>query len=254
MSAEVPADRTIVVDRVSKAYRRRTHRRSLADTLVRAVTRTSEPVPVRWVLREVSFTLGPGESLGIIGRNGAGKSTLLKILAGIAQPTSGSVRVPVRVCTQFALGAGFNLSLTGVENTYLQGTVLGLTNREVQAALPAIEAFAELGEAMHRPLWTYSTGMIARLGFAIATKAHGDLLLLDEALGAGDASFRDRCRRAIEDSRKDGRSLVVVSHSAEAIRTLCDRALWLDHGKVRATGPAAAVLSDYLRETVAPAE
>jgi lipopolysaccharide transport system ATP-binding protein len=250
----MPADRTIVVDRVSKAYRRRTHRRSLADTLVRLVARTHDPAPVRWVLRDVSFTLQPGESLGVVGRNGAGKSTLLKILAGIAQPTSGAVRVPVRVSTQFALGAGFNLALTGTENTYLQGTILGLTNREVRTLLPAIEAFAELGEAMHRPLWTYSTGMIARLGFAIATHAHGDLMLLDEALSAGDASFRERCRRALEDARKEGRSLVVVSHNAESIRTLCDRALWLHHGQVRAAGAAAAVVSDYMNDTVAHAE
>jgi lipopolysaccharide transport system ATP-binding protein len=205
------------------------------------------------VLRDVSFTAAAGESIGVVGRNGAGKSTLLKIVAGIAQPTSGIVRVPVRVSAQFALGAGFNMSLTGVENTYLQGTVLGLTNREVRQLLPAIEAFAELGEAMHRPMWKYSTGMVSRLAFAIAAHAPGDLMLFDEALGAGDAGFRERCGRVLKEARKDGRSLIVVSHSPDAIRSLCDRALWLDHGKVRATGPADSVVAEYMRETVGAA-
>ncbi|MGE3517493.1 MAG: ABC transporter ATP-binding protein [Vicinamibacterales bacterium] len=247
----MPQHPLVVVDRVSKAYKRRRHRRALADVIVRLATRTHEESPLRWVLRDVSFTLGAGESLGVVGRNGAGKSTLLKIVAGIARPTAGLVRVSARVSAQFALGAGFNMSLTGVENAYLQGTVLGLTNREVRRLLPAIEAFADLDEAMHRPVWSYSTGMVTRLAFAVAAHAPGDLMLFDEALGAGDAGFRERCGRVLRDARANGRSLIVVSHSADAIRSLCDRAIWLDHGKVRAAGPADAIVDEYTRSVVA---
>jgi ABC-type polysaccharide/polyol phosphate transport system ATPase subunit len=202
------------------------------------------------VLRDVSFELESGESLGVIGRNGAGKSTLLKIMAGISYPTSGTVQIPVRVSTQFALGVGFSPFLTGLENVFLQGTVLGLTNREVRRLLPEIVAFADIGEAIHRPLWTYSTGMNARLAFAIAAKAHFELMLIDEALNAGDASYNERCRRVLEDARKNGRTLVIVSHSADSIKALCDRAIWLDHGAVRAAGPTLDVLGEYLAKTV----
>jgi ABC-type polysaccharide/polyol phosphate transport system ATPase subunit len=244
-------DKTVVVDGVSKAYRRRERGRSLADELYRFVTRAVQPQETRrWVLRDVSFELKPGESVGIIGRNGAGKSTLLKILAGIASPTSGTVHVPVRVSTQFALGVGFNPFLTGMENMFLHGTVLGLTNRDVRRLMPDITAFADLGEAIHAPLWTYSTGMSARLAFAIAAHAHADLMLIDEALNAGDAAFNERCRRALEDAKKIGRTHVVVSHSAESIKMLCDRSIWLDQGTIRATGPTREVLSEYLARTV----
>mgnify|MGYP002784288693 CR=1 FL=1 len=247
-------DRTVVIEHVSKSYQARTHRRSLADLVLRAVARQPPSAPPRWVLRDVSFTLQPGESIGIIGRNGAGKSTLLKIVAGIARPSSGRVRVPMRVSAQFALGAGFNQALTGVENAYLQGTMLGLTNQQVRAKLPEIEAFTELGEAMRRPLWTYSTGMHARLAFALAAQAETELMLIDEALGTGDAAFRDKCRQVLADVRRRGRALIVVSHSGDALKSMCDRGLWLDHGTVREDGPIADVLAHYHAATVpAPA-
>jgi lipopolysaccharide transport system ATP-binding protein len=248
--ATAPGDRTVVVDQVSKAYRPRERRQSIVEDVYQLLTRAPRPVKLRWVLRDVSFELQPGQSLGIVGRNGAGKSTLLKILAGIARPTSGHVKVPMRVSAQFALGAGFNQFLTGIENAYLQGTILGLTNREVRALLPAITAFAELGEAMHRPLWTYSSGMTSRLAFAIASHAHSELMLIDEALSAGDASFHERCRRVLVEARGKGRTLVVVSHGAESIRALCEQTLWLDRGRIRALGPTDTVLSDYMNEMV----
>lgn len=243
-------DRTVIVDRVSKAYRLRERGRSLVDELYRVVTRMPHDTRRRWALRDVSVEIKPGESLGIVGRNGAGKSTLMKILAGIATPTSGSVKVPLRVSTQFALGVGFSPFLTGTENVFLQGTVLGLTNREIRRLLPEIAAFADLGEAIDRPLWTYSTGMNSRLAFAIAAHAHAELMLIDEALSAGDAAFYARCRRVLDDAKKEGRTLVVVSHSLESVRALCERAIWIDHGAVRASGSTASVIAEYLETTV----
>jgi ABC-2 type transport system ATP-binding protein/lipopolysaccharide transport system ATP-binding protein len=244
-----PGGRSVVVERVSKAYPRdRERRRSLAERALRVFARTAPSPALRWVLREVSFEVRQGESLGVIGLNGAGKSTLLKVLAGITRPTSGRVCVPFRTSAQFALGAGFHQYLTGLENTFLQGTMLGLTNQEVRDRLTAITEFAEIGEAIHRPIWTYSTGMVARLAFAIAAHTHAELILIDEALSAGDASFAERCRGALESSRREGRAFVIVSHSAEAIRRLCDRALWLDQGQVRAIGPTAPIVAAYTAE------
>jgi ABC-type polysaccharide/polyol phosphate transport system ATPase subunit len=241
------SDRPVVVHRVGKAYRPRQRGRSLVEELYRAVTRRPPP-PLRWVLRDVSFEVPAGTSLGVVGRNGAGKSTLLKIVAGITRPTTGRVEVPMRISTQFALGAGFNAYLTGEENAFLQGTILGLTNREVRQLLPAVTAFAELHEAMHRPLWTYSTGMVARLAFALAAHAQADLMLIDEALSAGDAAFNERCRRVLQDARGAGRTLIVVSHSDESIRSLCDVGLWLDRGEIREMGSTEAVLAAYRRD------
>ena len=242
------SDRPLVVHRVGKAYRARQRGRSLVEELYQAVARRRQPTPLRWVLRDVSFELAPGSALGLVGRNGAGKSTLLKIVAGITRPTTGHVDVPMRVSTQFALGAGFNAFLTGEENAFLQGTILGLTNQQVRELMPAIAAFAELGEAMQRPLWTYSTGMVARLAFAVAAYAHAELMLIDEALSAGDAAFNERCRRVLADARRDGRTLVVVSHSDDSIRSLCDSALWLDRGEVREMGSTEDVLAAYRRD------
>jgi len=222
----------------------------MVDELYRLVVRIPQENRQRWVLRDVSFEVKPGESVGIIGRNGAGKSTLLKILAGIAQPTSGTVRVPMRVSTQFALGVGFSPFLTGLENVYLQGTVLGLTNREIRSLLPKISEFADIGDALHRPLWTYSTGMNSRLAFAISAYAYAELMLIDEALGAGDAAFNRRCQLTLKEARQQGRTLIVVSHNTESTRALCDRAIWLEHGSIKAEGPTGDILKGYLDATV----
>jgi lipopolysaccharide transport system ATP-binding protein len=150
-----------------------------------------------------------------------------------------------RVATQLALGSGFQPYLTGRDNVFLQGTLLGLTNRDIADREAAIIAFAGLEDAIDRPLWTYSSGMAARLGFAVATHARFDILLLDEALTAGDASFRERCSAALTGFRQAGKTLVIVSHGAESIRRLCDRALWLDHGRVQELGAADEVVTAY---------
>jgi ABC-type polysaccharide/polyol phosphate transport system ATPase subunit len=186
-----------------------------------------------------------GESLGIVGPNGAGKTTLLKLIAGIARPSAGRLGVRGRVSAQLALTSGFHQYLTGRENLFLQGTILGLTNHEVARLLPRVVGFAELEAAIDRPIWTYSSGMVARLGFAIAVHASFDLLLLDEALGAGDVSFRDRCLAALDALRREGKTLIIVSHGAQSIRRFCDRALWLHGGEIRAIGEPADVVGRY---------
>jgi ABC-type polysaccharide/polyol phosphate transport system ATPase subunit len=245
------SERDVVLEHVSKAYRPRRRAHSLAEALYERVSRTTGSERLRWVLRDVCLTLRPGDTVGVIGRNGAGKSTLLKIMAGIAYPTSGRVHVPMRVSTQFALGAGVSPFLTGVENAFLQGTVLGLSNHDVRSLLPQITEFSGLGEDMKRPLWTYSTGMAARLAFAVAVFAQAELMLIDEALSAGDAAFHERCRTALADAKTRGRTIVVVSHSDQSIRTLCDRALWLDRGRVRCQGPTEEVLAAYKSDVAA---
>ena len=240
-------DRTtaIVMRGVSKRYRAHDRRGTLAEALSRWITGRRQPAQTVCSLSDVSFDVAQGASLGVVGHNGAGKTTLLKILAGIARPSSGQVEVRGRVATQLALGSGFQPYLTGRDNVFLQGTLLGLTNRDIADREAAIVAFAGLEEAIDRPLWTYSSGMAARLGFAVATHARFDILLLDEALSAGDASFRERCSAALAGFRQAGKTLVIVSHGADSIRRLCDRALWLDHGRVRELGAADEVVAAY---------
>jgi ABC-type polysaccharide/polyol phosphate transport system ATPase subunit len=181
----------------------------------------------------------------VIGHNGAGKSTLLKMIAGIARPTSGSVTVRGRVSTQLGLGLGFNPLLTGRENIFLEGTIFGLTNRDVRARLDQIIDFSGLNGNVDQPLWTYSSGMSSRLGFAVAAHVDFETLLLDEALSAGDAAFRERCNQALQRFRDDGRTLVIVTHGMASIRELCDRVIWLDHGVVRGEGTAEEMAEAY---------
>jgi ABC-type polysaccharide/polyol phosphate transport system ATPase subunit len=217
----------------------------MAGVVRRATTGRAGSSPIIWSLRDVTFEVAEGESLGIVGPNGAGKTTLLKLIAGIARPSAGRLGVRGRVSAQLALTSGFHQYLTGRENLFLQGTILGLTNHEVARLLPRVVAFAELEAAIDRPIWTYSSGMIARLGFAIAVHASFDLLLLDEALGAGDVSFRDRCLAALDALRREGKTLIIVSHGAQSIRRFCDRALWLQGGEIRAIGEPADVVGRY---------
>ena len=235
----------IVAAGVGKWYPPRDRGPTLGELLYRRFIRASAPPAAVWSLRDVSVDVAPGESLGIVGHNGAGKSTLLKIIAGIARPSAGRVAVAGRSATQLALGAGFNPYLTGRGNLFLQGTLLGLTNREVTELQASMVAFAELEAAIDRPLWTYSSGMVARLGFAVAVHARFDVLLLDEALSAGDASFRERCAATLTGFRKAGKTLVIVSHGAESIRRFCDRALWLERGHVHDLGAANTVVAAY---------
>jgi ABC-type polysaccharide/polyol phosphate transport system ATPase subunit len=196
-------------------------------------------------LRDVSFSLQRGQTLGIIGHNGSGKSTLLKILSGVMTPDSGRFEAAGRIGALLELGAGFHPELSGVDNVYLNGALLGLTNRDVDRLLPEIIAFAELERFMDMPVKHYSSGMTARLGFAVATRLAPEILLLDETFATGDARFQVKAFEHMASMRAGGLTMVVVSHNLELMMRMVDRVLWLDHGMVKMDGPVREVLAEY---------
>lgn len=198
-------------------------------------------------LNEISFSVRRGEVFCMIGENGSGKSTALQLMAGILQPTSGEVRVNGRVAALLELGAGFNPEFSGRDNVYLNGAILGLSQREIDERYAQIEAFAEIGNFIGQPVKTYSSGMVVRLAFAVAIHADPDILLVDEALAVGDTYFRHRCMRKIHELRARGVTIVFVSHSVADVKAIGERALWLDHGTARALGDIDEVLTGYLR-------
>lgn len=206
-----------------------------------------------WALRNVQLTAAPQEAIAIIGRNGAGKSTLLRAIASALRPTSGRVRVRGRTATLIEVGGGFHPELTGRENVFLAGTLLGRTTREVRERLDDIVAFAAIGPFIDAPVRTYSSGMTMRLGFALATAWDADVLLVDEVLAVGDESFRAKCADRITQLRDRNRTtLFLASHDLGTVRSLCTRALWLDEGGVRMDGPVEAVTSAYHERMSAP--
>ena len=202
-----------------------------------------------WALRDVSFALERGRTLGVIGRNGSGKSTLLKLLSRTMRPTSGRIDAAGRVFGLLELAAGFHPDLSGRENVFLNGTFLGLSRQEMAARLDGIVAFSELERFIDTPVKHYSSGMYMRLGFAIAISVDPDILVIDEVLAVGDAAFRQKCFAALADLKGRGKTILFVTHDAAAVRRFCDDALWLDTGMVRAHGPAEVVLKDYLAAT-----
>ena len=199
-----------------------------------------------WALRDVSFEVRRGRSFGIIGANGAGKSTLLKLISGISEPTEGRLSVRAELSTLLDLGLGFHANFSGRENIYLNCSLLGMGREEVEQRIPEIIAFAELGEFIDYPVRTYSAGMSLRLGFAIAAHMDSDVFLVDEVLAVGDAYFQRKCVSKIEDFMEAGRTIILVSHDLHAIRSVCQEALWLDRGEVRAFGPSREVVERYL--------
>lgn len=201
-----------------------------------------------WALREVDLSVGRGESLGIIGRNGAGKSTLLKVISRVLKPTQGTAVVNGRLAPILELGSGFDFELTGLENVYLNGLLLGHTRREVEEKVDDIIDFSGLGDFIRSPLRNYSSGMQARLGFAVATAWMPDILILDEVLAVGDITFTEKCEKRLRRFHDAGATVLLVSHSTKAILTNCRRCIWLDDGRIRADGDAQAVVDLYLRE------
>lgn len=199
-----------------------------------------------WALRRVSFRVKKGETLGIIGKNGSGKSTLLRVIGGIYQPDEGWLEVNGSVSTLLSITAGFQPELSGLENIYLCGILMGFRKCEINKVLDEIIAFSELGDFIEAPLKTYSSGMYARLGFAIAIHLRRDIMLIDEVLGVGDAKFRAKCEKKIEELMNEGRTIVLVSHNMESIRKFADKVIWLDKGTVRAQGPPDEVIEQYL--------
>ncbi len=199
-----------------------------------------------WSLQDVSLRVEPGESVGLIGHNGAGKTTSLKLLAGITSPTRGQVTTRGRIASLINLGAGFHRELTGRENVYLNGVILGLTRREVRDRFDEIVQFAELSDYIDTPVKQYSSGMYARLGFAVAVHVDPDVLLVDEVLSVGDVGFQDRSIRKMLSFRERGCSVLFVSHNLSAIEMMCQRVVWLDHGRIRLQGPTSEVVPAYL--------
>jgi ABC-type polysaccharide/polyol phosphate transport system ATPase subunit len=201
-----------------------------------------------WALRGVSFAIGAGESLALIGANGSGKSTALKLISRIILPTSGTVAVQGRVAALLELGAGFHPDLTGRENVSLNGSILGLSRSFIRRQMDEIVAFSELQRFIDVPVRNYSSGMLMRLGFSVATAFQPDVLIIDEVLAVGDQAFQDRCLRRIRDIQENGATVILVSHDLESVRRLCQRAIWLDEGRARADGPTAEIASMYLEE------
>ena len=247
----------IRVEGLSKLYRRTTagHRlRTLKSALLeRSLVGGLRPEDAIPALAEVSFTVAEGEAVGVIGANGSGKSTLLKTLAGILKPTAGKVRVDGRVAALIELGAGFHPEISGRENIFINGAVLGLSRREVRRRYDDIVEFSGLADFIDEPVKNYSSGMYVRLGFAVAIHTDPDVLLVDEVLAVGDEAFSHRCLRRIESFLRRGKTLVLVSHSLSLIEDLCDRALWLEGGRLRASGLPRRVADAY-RASVAEAE
>ena len=198
-----------------------------------------------WALKDVSFEVQKGDVVGIVGRNGAGKSTLLKIVSGIQKPAEGEVKLGGRVVPMLELGAGFDFELTGRENIYLNGAVLGYSKEFLDAKYDEIVSFAELEQFMSTPVRNYSSGMIARLAFSIASMIDPDILIVDEVLSVGDAAFRKRCNQRMNELLSGGTTLIFVSHSNSEVRSLCKNAIWLDHGEIRMSGTSDEVCRAY---------
>ena len=207
-----------------------------------------------WALRGVDIEVAPGESLGIVGQNGSGKSTLLALLAGIIPPNEGTVEVGGAVASMLELGAGFHPDFSGRENVYMNAAIQGLSRREVDARMDTIIDFSELESFIDNPVRTYSSGMYTRLGFAVASHVDSDVLLLDEVLAVGDEAFQRKCLGRIFEYRRGGGTVLFVSHDAEAVERVCDRAILLEHGEVTADGSPAEVLTTYRRGLVRAGE
>jgi lipopolysaccharide transport system ATP-binding protein len=246
-------DVVVLFDRVWKKFRRGERHDSLRDLVPsiarrmvgRGGPRDLEPQLDFWALEDVSFDVGRGEALGIIGPNGAGKSTTLKLLTRILRPTRGSSRVTGRVGALIEVAAGFHPDLTGRENVFLQGAIMGMKRAEVAARLDEIVAFAGVSEFIDTQIKRYSSGMSARLGFSIAAHLNPDVLIIDEVLSVGDMAFQRRCLERMELFKREGVAIVFVSHQLQAVMTLCDRALFLQQ-KVREIGPATDVIRSYV--------
>ncbi len=199
-----------------------------------------------WALRDVSFEIAPGETVGIIGRNGSGKSSLLQMICGTLSPTSGAVATHGRLAALLELGAGFNTEFTGRENVLLNAAILGFPQEQMLERMDEILAFSELGDFLDQPVKTYSSGMYARLAFSIAIHVDPEILIVDEALAVGDARFVAKCMRRIKDIQKTGASILFVSHDVSSVRTLCDRAIWLDKGRMLEQGDVFPVTGRYM--------
>lgn len=234
---------SISVTNLGKAYKQYPTRWSrLAEWVTPGLRQYHQ---LKWVLKDISFEVMPGEAVGIIGINGAGKSTLLKLITGTTQPTTGSVHMTGRVAAMLELGMGFHPDFTGRQNAFMAGQLLGYAPGDIERLMPEIQAFAEIGEYIDQPVRVYSSGMQVRLAFAVATAIRPDILIVDEALSVGDAYFQHKSFDRIREFRKQGTTLLIVSHDKEAIQSICDRAILLNAGNIAIEGNPEAVMDYY---------
>ena len=232
---------SLVVAGLGKAYREYKHPTGRLLEWFGAAPKHS----LKWILRNIDLNVQPGESIGLIGRNGAGKSTLLKLITGVTSPTEGNISLTGRVSALLELGMGFHHEFTGRQNAYMQGYLQGMGHSEIDSLIPSIAAFAEIGDYLDRPIRIYSSGMLLRLAFSIATAVRPDILIVDEALAVGDAYFQHKCFDRIRSYRISGTTLLFVSHDPGAVKSLCDRAILIDGGSIVSDGTPADVLDYY---------
>ncbi len=242
-----PQIRVQNVTKIFHKHQRKRHFLTVKSTFIRDIWRKREDKSDLFhALQDVSFDIEPGETFGIIGSNGSGKSTLLKLLAGILKPTSGSVEVRGRLSALIELGAGFHPEISGRENVFINGIMLGLSRNEIAQKFDEIVRFAELGEFIDNPVRTYSSGMFMRLGFSVATHVNPDVLLIDEVLAVGDQSFIHKCLERIFEFKRRKKTIIIVSHDLSAVEKLCTRVAWIAHGELKMIGAAREVIDSYL--------
>lgn len=241
-----PRDTAIMVEGVSVCYRLPTERiTTLKERVIRTVTRRAVKYNEFWALRNVSLQVRHGEGVALIGRNGAGKSTLLKVIARATRPTTGRVVVNGKVAPIIELGAGFHQELTGRENIFLNGAMLGFSKAEMQHKFERIVDFSELAAFVDSPIRTYSSGMVARLAFSIAAEADPDLLIIDEVLSVGDEAFQHKCMERMRRFRQRGVTVLYVTHAVDDAKKLCERAVWIDQGRIKYIGETQHVINIY---------
>lgn len=240
------SDEAIRVGDISKRFRiPKVPSRTMKEAAIRFLKRRLE-YDEFWALKGVDFSVKKGEAVGIIGRNGSGKSTLFKLISGVLKPTAGSIRVCGRISPMIELAAGFHHELTGMENIYLNCAIYGMSRVEASRKVGAILDFAEIGDFIYSPVRVYSSGMLARLGFAVAVNVEADVLLIDEVLAVGDAEFQRKCFDKIKELKGRGITIVYVSHDLKSVEELCDRVVWFDQGMVMVDGNADRVTGEYL--------
>jgi ABC-type polysaccharide/polyol phosphate transport system ATPase subunit len=233
---------TIELDGVSKSFSRHSGKMLLRKHVESWFRGRTEPF---YALKDVSFRIEPGEGVAFVGTNGAGKSTLLAVIAGLAEPDAGAVRVAGHIGALLQLGAGFHPDLTGSENLRLNASLLGLSRKRTEELFDSILEFAGIGDFIEEPLRTYSSGMMMRLAFAVAVQMDPDIFIIDEVLAVGDHAFQAKCRAKILELKASGKTLLCVSHAAAGVQHLCERAIWLDHGQVVLDGPLTEVVDAY---------
>jgi len=241
-----PAPLIVRLDNVGKHFRRYERQPFLLRNLLMRLLGRAAPLKEFWPLRGISFEIRRGETIGLIGQNGSGKSTLLRLIAGACFPSEGRLAVRGRIAPLLALGAGFQPDMSGRECVEVNGIALGLSPQEIRDRMDAIIAFAELGDFLETPVRYYSSGMQARLGFAVAVHTDPDLLLVDEVLAVGDQHFQAKCIAKIERIQADGTTIFLVSHDLDTIRRLCDRVLWLRDGHIAMDGAPESVIPEYV--------